>query len=73
MCKFVSGFECLIVNDGGGNHIDFALYVQGGGGVGLNEFVGLLVTMYRCIGVVMTICMRVAWVLVYVGREGGGS
>ena len=44
-----------------------------GGWVGLNEFVGLLVTMYRCIGAVMTICMRVAWVLVYVGREGGGS
>ena len=41
--------------------------------MGLNEFVGLLVTMYRCIGAVMTICMRVAWVLVYVGREGGGS
>ena len=41
--------------------------------MGLNEFVGLLVTMYRCIGVVMTICMRVAWVLVYVGQEGEGS
>ena len=32
--------------------------------MGLNEFVGLLVTMYRCISAVMTICIRVAWVLV---------
>ena len=38
--------------------------------MGLNEFLGLLVTMYRCIGAVMTICMRVAWVLVYVCGRG---
>ena len=39
--------------------------------MGLDEFVWLLVTMYRCVCAVMTMCMGVAWVLVYVGQEGG--
>ena len=60
---------CLGLRVCGWELIEFALYVYGGW-VGLNEFVWLLVTMYKCLGAVMNKVMRIVWALVYVGWEG---